>query len=121
MDRDKTIRNLVALRLGIGIGAWAAPRLAGRLFGLDIAGNPQAPYLARLFGVRDVALAVGSLTAEGEAQLQWLRAGLACDVADAVAGVAGWRGGYLPAVTGALVTGTAVSAAALGAGALRDS
>lgn len=114
MDRDRTIRNLVGLRLGIGVVVWAAPRLAGRLFGLDVDGNPQAPYLGRLFGVRDAALAVGTFTSDGDAQLQWLRAGLACDVADALAGVAGWRAGYLPPVTGVLVTGTAISAAGLG-------
>jgi hypothetical protein len=120
MDRDTTIRNLVALRLGIGVAAWTTPRLAAKLFGLDVAGNPQAPYLGRLFGVRDAALAVGTLTSDGDAQLQWLRAGLACDAADAVAGVAGGRGGYLPPVTTVLVTGTAVAAAALGAAVLRD-
>jgi hypothetical protein len=45
------------VRLSIGVAAWTAPRLAGKLFGLDVAGNPQVPYLPRLFGVRDAALA----------------------------------------------------------------
>ena len=121
MDREVTIRNLVAIRLGIGVGAWVMPRVAGRLFGLDVSGNPQAPYLARLFGIRDVALAVGALTSEGDTQAQWLRAGLGCDVADAFAGVAGWWAGYLPTPTAALVTATAVAAAAQGALVLRDS
>jgi hypothetical protein len=60
------------------------------------------------------------LTSEGDAQLQWLRAGKACDAADALAGLAGGRGGYLPPVTTVLVTGTAVAAGALGAAVLRD-
>ena len=114
------IRNLVALRLGIGVAAWFMPRVAGRLFGLDVDGNPQAPYLARLFGVRDAALAIGTLTSEGDAQLKMLRAGIGCDVADALAGLAGWRAGYLPTPTAALVTATAVAAAAQGALVLRD-
>ena len=79
--------------------AWVRGRPRGspaRLFGLDAAANPQSPYLARLFGVRDVALAWGALSSEGDTQRQWLLAGLACDVADALAGVAGGRGGYLP-------------------------
>jgi hypothetical protein len=46
--------------------------------------------------------------------------GAACDAADAFAGVAGARGGYLPKLTSVLVTATAVTAAALGAAALRD-
>ncbi|HMD57635.1 MAG TPA: hypothetical protein VKG82_09210 [Solirubrobacteraceae bacterium] len=121
MDQRTAIRNLAGLRLAIGVGAWATPRMAGKLFGLDAAANPQSPYLARLFGVRDVALAWGALGSEGDTQRQWLLAGLACDVADALAGIAGGRGGYLPKVTSALVSGTAISAALLGAAALRES
>jgi hypothetical protein len=120
MDREQAIRNLIFGRLAIGASAWTAPRLAARLFGLDVDGNPQAPYLGRLFGVRDAALSVGALTSEGDAQLQWLRAGLACDVADALAGVAGWRGGYLSAPAAVMVTGAAVAFAAVGTGVLRE-
>lgn len=120
MDSKSALNTLAALRLAIGVASWTTPRAAGRLFGLDAAANPQAPYLARLFGARDVALAVGALGSEGQARRQWLMAGLACDVADALAGVAGGRGKYLPAVTSALVTGTALSAVALGAAALGD-
>ncbi len=121
VDRKTAITGLAGLRLGVGVGAWATPRISGRLFGLDAAGNPQAPYLARLFGVRDAALAWGVLNSEGDAQRQWLAAGLACDVADALAGIAGGRAGYLPKVTAVLVTGTAIAAAALGASALSES
>ena len=120
MDRRTVINNLAGLRLAIGVASWGMPRVAGKLFGLDAEANPQAPYLARLFGIRDVALAWGTLGSEGETQRQWLIAGLACDVADTFAGIAGGRGGYLPRVTSALVSGTALSAALLGASALRQ-
>jgi hypothetical protein len=70
--------------------------------------------------VRDVALAWGTLSSKGATQRQWLLAGLACDAADTLAGIAGGRSGYLPRVTSALVTGTALSAAALGAVSLRE-
>ena len=120
MSRSNTVTSLVALRFAVGVASWATPRMAGKTFGLDAAANPQSPYLARLFGARDVALAYGALTATGDAQRQWLAIGAACDVADAVAGVAGTRGGYLPKLTGFLVTATAVSAALLGAAALRE-
>jgi hypothetical protein len=120
VDRRSAINNLAGLRLAIGAAAWATPRVAGKLFGLDAAANPQSPYLARLFGIRDVALAWGTLSSEGDTQRQWLIAGLACDAADAIAGIAGGRGGYLPKFTSVLVSGTALSAAALGAAALRD-
>lgn len=121
MDRAATIRNLAALRVAIGAASWATPRVAGRLFGLDAAANPQSPYLARLFGVRDIALAWGTLGSAGETQRQWLIAGLACDTADTLAGIAGGRGGYLPKLTSVLVSATALSAAALGVAALRES
>jgi hypothetical protein len=67
-----------------------------------------------------VALGWGALSSDGDAQRQWLIAGLACDLADALAGIAGGRRGYLPKLTCVLVTGTALGAAALGAAALGD-
>jgi hypothetical protein len=118
VDRDGTIKAIGTLRAAVGAGAWIAPRLSGRLFGIDPAKNLQAPYVGRLFGARDVALAYGALTSEGEAQDRWLTAGLACDLADAAAGIAAGRGGYLAPVSSVLVTATALAAAALGAAAL---
>jgi hypothetical protein len=120
MEQRDIVRALAGLRLAIGVGAWATPRLAGRLFGLDADSNPQSPYLARLFGVRDIALAWGALGSDPNVRRQWLVAGLACDAADAAAGVAGGFGGYLPRVTSVLVTTTALSALALGGVALRE-
>ena len=120
MERKSAVSTLAGLRIAIGVASWTTPRLAGRLFGLDAQANPQSPYLARLFGVRDVALAWGALSSAGDARRQWLAAGLACDVADMAAGVAGGRGGYLPKVTSVLVSATALSAAALGAAALGE-
>jgi hypothetical protein len=120
MDRKLAIGGLAGLRMAIGVGSWATPRVAGKLFGLDAAANPQSPYLGRLFGARDFALAWGALSTDGEAQRQWLMAGLACDLADALAGIAGGRGGYLPKLTSTLVTGTALAAATMGAAALRE-
>ena len=96
METDQTIRNLATLRLAVGASAWATPRLAGKAFGLDAAGNPQSPYLARLFGIRDIALGVGALSTTGEARRQWLTLGVMCDAADAAAGNFAGRGGYLP-------------------------
>ena len=118
MTSEQSIKNLSAIRLGVGVTSWLAPNLGGKMFGLDPARNPQAPYLARLFGIRDVALAVGTTQASGEAQRQWLTLGVACDVADVAAAVLGRRGGYLPVATTVLVGGVAAAAAALGVQAL---
>jgi hypothetical protein len=118
MDSDQAIRNLAGLRMAVGTSAWATPNLAGKAFGLDVSANPQAPYLARLFGVRDIALGVGALTTNGESRRRWLALGLLCDAADAAAGVLAGRGGYLPKLPTVLVTGTALVAVGLGAAAL---
>jgi hypothetical protein len=121
MQSADAIRLLTGTRFAIGAASWATPRVAGKLFGLDAAANPQSPYLARLFGVRDFALGWGLVSTEGDAQRQWLMVGVACDLADAVAGAAGGRAGYLPKHTAVLVTATALVAVALGAEALKDS
>jgi len=120
VSQRSALNALAGLRMAVGVASWTTPRLAGKLFGLDAEANPQSPYLARLFGARDLALAWGVLGAEGNARRQWLAAGIACDAADVLAGIAGGRGGYLPKVTSVLVSGTALSAVALGTVALRE-
>jgi hypothetical protein len=117
---EQLVQTLVGVRGAIGTGAWLMPRLSGRLFGLDPDGNPQAAYLGRLFGIRDVALGYGVSTNAGDQRRQWLRIGVVCDLADAVAGLLAGRRGDLPAGTAFLVTATALGAAALGVAALQD-
>jgi hypothetical protein len=85
-----------------------------------MAANPQAPYLGRLFGARDAALAFGLSASGGSQRSQWLRMGIACDVADAAAGLLAARRGELPKRAAVLVTATALTAAALGIVALAD-
>ena len=109
----------MGVRASIGAGAWLAPRVTSRLFGLDPKGNPQAVYLGRLFGVRDAALAYGLSTASPSQRALWLRIGIACDLSDALAGIFAGRRGELPTFATVLVTATALGAAALGVTALR--
>lgn len=120
MGQLSHITSLAVTRLAVGGSAFFTPRLAGRVFGLDVEANPQAPYLARLFGVRDAALGIGILTSEGDARRQWLAIGVACDAADVLAGLAAGRKGYLPKASAAIVTATALGAIAMGALALRE-
>jgi hypothetical protein len=77
------------------------------------------PYLGRLFAARDAALAFGLSTSAGRERAQWLRIGIACDLADAAAGLLAGRRRELPARATILVTGTALGAAALGIVALQ--
>jgi hypothetical protein len=111
--------TLSALRLAIGVSAWAAPNVTGKVFGLDPVANPQAAYLARLFGVRDVALAGFAKGADAESRpLAW-QLGIASDLLDGVAAVLGARNGTLSKQTAIMAGGTALVAAGLGAAALQ--
>ncbi len=113
------LKQLIATRTSIGAGTWLAPRLSGRLFGLDAEANPQLPYVGRLFGVRDVALAAGAQLSAGESRRLWLQIGIACDAADAAAGIIAGRNGELSKLSTVLVTAPALLAIALGVAALQ--
>jgi hypothetical protein len=119
MQNDSAVKTLAGIRFAVGLAAWVAPRVAAKGFGLNADANPQSPYLGRLFGARDVALAVGTVQAEGESRRQWLRIGVGVDVADSLAAIAAGRAGYLSPVSAALVFAPAVTGVALGLAALR--
>jgi hypothetical protein len=114
-QRDK-VKDAVAIsRMAVGAGAWLTPNLSGRLFGLDPEGNPQLPYIGRLFGARDVALGAGALRSKSRKQKDaWLTAGMACDVADVAAGALAGARGTLPRPAAVLVTATAAAFAGAG-------
>jgi hypothetical protein len=109
------INAIIGLRAGIGAGAWLAPNLSGRLFGLDPVGNPQLPYVGRLFGARDVVLGAGVLRAGRKQKTDWITAGMACDVADVAAGAMAGARGQLPVSAAGMVTATAAVFAIAGA------
>jgi hypothetical protein len=113
-EKEKALNALAAARIAVGSGAWLTPNLSGRLFGLDPEGNPQLPYVGRLFGARDVALGAGVLRSPRKNKDAWVTAGIACDVADAAAGVLAGARGQLPGGAAALVTATAGAFAAAG-------
>jgi hypothetical protein len=112
------ISVLTGLRVSIGAGAWIAPRLAGRLFGLDADANPQLPYVGRLFGVRDVALGTGLQLSSGHSRRVWLQLGILCDAADSVAGILAGRNGDISKLSTVLVTAPALLGIGLGIAAL---
>jgi len=119
MSRKTAINALIVSRTAFGIAAWFFPRLTAKALGFDMQRNAQLPYLARLVGTRDVILAYGLLTTEGDAQRQWLRIGLANDGADTVAAIAGGAGGYFSKRTTAMATAAALAPMVRGVIALR--
>ncbi len=105
---------LIGLRLGVGVGALVAPRLLGRLFGIDPARNPAATYLARLFGVRDVMLAYQLYQAPESELEEVLRQGIVVDSSDVLAALAAAARGAIGTRTLLLGGGAAAGAVALG-------
>ena len=97
MDALTARRTLAQVRLAIGIGALVAPRVTGKLFGIDVAENPAAPYLARLFGAREVYMATPFLMpAPGLDEAELAARAVPVDAADAAASLLGGLRGYLP-------------------------
>jgi hypothetical protein len=112
--------TLTGIRTLVGAGTWVAPRLSGSLFGLDVKANPQLPYVARLFAIRDLALAAGVQSSDGDAMRSWVQIGIACDAADAAAGILAGRRGELSRLSTVLVTATALMGVGLGISVLRE-
>ena len=107
---------LAAARAAIGAFTWVAPQSAARAFGLEA--DPKLSYMARLFGARDVALAVGVVTTEGSARRSWLALGLFCDALDFLAAGFAHRDGSMRPQAAMLAGGAAAAGSVLGAIAL---
>ena len=106
--------TLMGLRSAIGVLGWIFPTLSARLFGIDPAKNPAAPYLGRLFAARELALVAPLLGEDPDVQRRSLQVGMAVDSADAVASVLAGARGTLPKRAAAMTGLTAVAAALLG-------
>ena len=106
--------TLSTLRIAIGMSALLVPDTAGRLFGLDPEGNPQASLLGRLFGVRNTAIGLTLRDGGPEERDRWLRYGVVIDVVDVVALAAAAARGKVPKHAVALIGTTASVAIALG-------
>ena len=106
--------TLLSIRSVIGVLGWLFPNLSGRLFGIDPAKNPAAPYLGRLFAARELALVAPLLVEDEDVQRRSLQVGMAVDAADAAASVAAGLSGTLPKRAAVMTGLTAVVALLLG-------
>ncbi len=122
MDPLTARKTLAGIRAAIGLGALVAPRLTGKVFGIDAAESPAAPYLARLFGARELYMASPFLMpAPGLDEQELAARAVPVDAADTVAAFAAGLKGYLPwraaipaAATAALGTWLGTAAAKQG-------
>lgn len=111
------LQQLAYGRIAVGALSWLAPSVAGKLFGVDPVDEAKMP--SRLFGARDLALGVGTLTATGDARTKLVQLGLVCDALDAGAAVVGRREGSLSTRSAVMLGAAAVGAISAGASALR--
>ncbi len=104
--------GIAAVRLGAGIALMGKPDTFLR-FEPQISGTSM-PLLLRTVGIRDLAIGVGTLAAArslSDADLRrWLACGLASDVLDVAAGVAGGRTTGLRSISSALIAAPMVAA-----------
>lgn len=102
-------------RIAIGALSLARPSAAAGLIGAAPAGNPQLPFMTRLFGVREVALGAVTLLSSGTARRDLVAAGVLVDLGDAVASVVSYRTGEVSPLGAAPLLAVALGAAAAGA------
>jgi hypothetical protein len=113
------IQAIGAFRAFGGASFWIAPDLTARAYRSGPVARDRLS--ARLAGAREVALALGPLLSEGEDRSRWLRLGLACDLADALATLIGRRRGEIAPATAALCLLTYAVSVVLTGAALRTS
>jgi hypothetical protein len=106
-------------RIAVGAVSFAQPGLAAKMFGLDIANNPQGPLLARMFGSREIALGAATLLARGKTRRNLVLAGIGVDLADAATGVLGIQDKTVSVRSGAMVVAPALGAVVSGLAGLR--
>lgn len=108
MERLNLRYVLGGLRIGVGLKTWLAPRMALRVFGFGgIGADPRVVVLARLFGVRDVALGAAVVVARSdEAAVRAVEVGILVDSVDVAASVLSMRG------RGSRITGLMTAAGA---------
>ncbi|MCW2782575.1 MAG: hypothetical protein JWR35_3024 [Marmoricola sp.] len=112
------VTGLALGRIAIGIGALVSPDLAAKLFQLDAKGNPQLPYMTRMFASREIALGALTLMSSGSARRRLVAFGIAVDASDAFAGVTSVTSGSVSKPVGAFLTLPALGAVAAGAAGL---
>jgi hypothetical protein len=116
---DLAIGAIGVFRAFGGASFWIAPDLTARAYRSGPVARDRLS--ARLAGAREVALALGALLSEGEDRSRWLRLGLACDLADALATLMGRRRGEIPPATAGLCFVTYAASVMLTGAALRSS
>jgi hypothetical protein len=111
--------GLAASRVLVGALAVAAPELGVKMFRLDPTANPQLPYMARLFGSREIVLGAATLLSRGKTRRNVILAGIGIDAADTAAAVLAGESGSVDRTTQVLLAVPAAAAVLAGLNGLR--
>jgi|SRR3712207_2136981 len=111
--------SLSLARIVIGAGAYAVPERTLKALMLDHT-HPEAPFLLRIFGIRDLALGLATLLAKPEHKPALLKLGMLADAGDAGAGVLALRAHAVKPAVGAALTVAGSSAVLAAVVALRQ-
>ncbi len=114
MNPQTARRALLALRLTLGVAAYAAPSAAARIFGIDPDESPAMDSAVRLFGARELVLGLGLLGVASTGGRKWLVLGLVADGLDVLTVSLGARDQRLGRHTVIVGGGLASTAVALG-------
>lgn len=102
-------------RIVIGVCAFVAPELTAKVFGLAPADNPHLPYMARMFGAREIAVGGITLVSSGSTRRNLALVGVAIDASDAATGALELQANRIPKSAGILLIGVATGAVVSGA------
>jgi hypothetical protein len=83
MKGNVTRRGLGIARAAMGFVALARPQLIARTLGMAYPASAESHALARMFGIRDIALATLTLGTDAQVHRAGLRLGVLADGADA--------------------------------------
>ena len=114
------IAGLSLARTALGVGALVAPKPTLRALALDVDQNPQAPYLTRIAGARDIALGVATFFASGAARRFMVATGIAVDSSDAFSAALALSSGTVSRGRAVYLAAPALAAAGVGIAGLVD-
>ncbi len=109
------LKSMAVGRIVLGALSLASPGAAARSFGMEGAITPELTYMARIFGIRAIALGSGYLLSEGDARRLWQRLAFICDTSDTIGGFGHVRRADLPGNTAVALTALTGTYAAFGA------
>ena len=110
------VRTLGALRLVVGVSAFATPGLTWGVAGMGKPESASSEVMTRMFAARELALAAGAFSPDPDVREATIKIGIGVDALDALAYTVGLKKGAPK--TSAMSAALALTAVGLGIAAL---